>query len=311
MESIFFKADHDCIEQSVTYNLNSIQKLYDSETLEVVRYTFNQGSFLYVDPLWGDESYKSYMVISGKCRELANKRELSPGDLLLVRDTQEMITLYMLEHTEFLVQLHIAEGISRFKKSSVNMIALLTELQEKDQYTKAHSDRVYSLAKQMGLKMGYHSRRIYNLNKAAHFHDIGKIFIEDAILNKPDKLTEEEFCSIEKHVTLGEKLVLSNYEEVVFKIIEQHHERMDGSGYPLGLKGEEILEEARILAICDSYDAMITDRVYKKGKTIDGALTELLALSGSLYDEKLVRVFVDLVKNDLGYFRGWTEESER
>lgn len=295
MDNRILKMDHPSVELSVTYHQTTMHKLYASEQLDIGYYIFENDSFLYIDPIDEPMGYKTYALMKGRCMELRTKEILEKGSILLTLGSTEMTTLHMLEPTEFLVHFHCSKSLHSFKEKSVNMIALLSDLQEKDHYTKGHCDRVFELTKRMGLALSYHSKQIYNLNKAAHFHDIGKIFIEDDILNKPGTLTAEEFKRVAKHVNLGEDLVLSNYDQEIFQIIAQHHERIDGSGYPMGLKGDQIMEEARILAICDSYDAMVTDRVYKKGKSKEEALEELKELSGKLYDRQLVDLFVRIM----------------
>jgi len=128
-----------------------------------------------------------------------------------IREREDMTTILMLEDTIFFVHSYRSGGFNSFKSSSKSMIDLLTDLQEKDQYTKTHSDRVFALVKEMALALGYHSKRIYNIVKAAHFHDLGKVFIDDGILNKPGKLTSEEFNTIEKHVP--SKLATQRYNQ--------------------------------------------------------------------------------------------------
>lgn len=294
MKKHIIKRSQKAIDQSVTYGLNSMERVYSDAHLDVGHYTFMKNMLLYIDAIDQADSFKSYIIHTGRCKELKTKEILGPGDMLVTRDREEMTTMIMLEDTTFFVHSYRSSGFNTFKSSSKSMIDLLTDLQEKDQYTKTHSDRVFALVKQMALALGYHSKQIYNIVKAAHFHDLGKVFIDDAILNKPGKLTDEEFANIEKHAVLGQEMIISHFDQEVYRIIEQHHERLDGSGYPNGLKGDRISEEARILAICDSYDAMITDRVYKKGKSQQEAFDELLELSGKWYDERLVRLFIDL-----------------
>jgi len=288
------KRNHEILDQSVTYGLNSMEKVYSDGHIDIGHYTFMKNMLMYIDQVDHADSFKTYVVHSGLCKELKSQTILGPGDIILTRHQEEMVTVYMLEDTEFFVHAYHSGGFNTFKSSSKSMIDLLTDLQNKDQYTKTHSDRVFALVKQMALALGYHSKKLYNLIKAAHFHDLGKVFIDGEILNKPGKLTDDEFALIEKHAILGEDLITSHFDAEVFQIVKQHHERLDGSGYPEGLTAEHICEEARILAICDSYDAMITDRVYKKGKTKSEALEELLSLTDKKYDRKLVQLFIEL-----------------
>lgn len=283
-----------------TYNNNAIERLYVNEQIEVGKYHLASGSVLYIDPTHEPTFIKTFVVLSGRIIDLETKREWFPGDVILIEHLDDFISILATEESLLLVHAQQSTTIERYEASTSEMIALLTELQNKDNYTKEHSDRVFKLSKRLALSLGYHSRALYTLNKAARFHDIGKVYIPDAILNKPSKLDSEEYKAIQAHVSLGKELILKTYNEDVYAVISQHHERWDGSGYPLGLKGKSISEAARILAICDSFDAMTTDRVYGKGKTVSQALDELIALAGIWYDPDLVEVSVKLLREDCG-----------
>jgi len=150
----------------------------------------------------------------------------------------------------------------------------------------------------MAARLRFSGNRLFNLTFATRYHDLGKIHIEDELLNKPDKLTTEEYSRMKEHVLLGKEMILHDFNEEIFRIIVQHHERMNGSGYPYGLSGDEISEDGRLIAICDSYDAMVTDRVYKRGKTPEEALQELRDLSGTLFDSRLVEEFIAMMQED-------------
>lgn len=289
-----FKKNQTSEDHSITYSDSRIERIYLSDNFDIGRYSFKKDIILYIDPIEEDHIVKSYLVLEGRCMDLEDKTILEPGDLIIIENATEMISLHMLDHTSLLIHAQRSTSIDNFKSSSEEMIQLLTELQTKDHYTKEHSDRVFYLAKRMGLALGYHSKQIYNLNKAARFHDIGKVYIEDKILNKPSSLSTEEYLEIQKHVALGQEMILEAFDSEIYNIVLQHHERIDGSGYPHGLKDDQILEAAKILAICDSYDAMTTDRVYKKGKSKVEAFKELQALAGKEYDENLVELFINL-----------------
>ncbi len=126
-------------------------------------------------------------------------------------------------------------------------------------------------------------------------HDIGKINVPDEILKKPGRLTDEEFEYIKRHPGDGAEMVKKTSYEYIWQIIEQHHERLDGSGYPHGLKGNEILIEAKIIAVSDTYDAMTTDRPYRKGLSPIQTVEELKRLSGIHYEKEIVDVMVDIL----------------
>lgn len=277
-------------------NKNSkIDKKYHQGNLQVSMIHMSPERILYIEPLQTSEGYKTYYLLTGSCFVLEDGSIIKAGDMIVFKNTDVIHTLKTLEKTVILVHATNYDVYQTLEDNQNTMAKLLQEIQEKDHYTGEHSYRVYELVKKLALQMGLKDKRLNDINKAAHYHDLGKIFVDDKILNKPDKLNPDEFHEIKKHVELSKSMILEHYNEDVFNIIVQHHERYDGSGYPYGLAGEDILYEARMLAVCDSYDAMITNRVYKKGKSPELALLELKELSGSLYDPEIVSAFIKMI----------------
>lgn len=174
----------------------------------------------------------------------------------------------------------------------LEQIALLVgAIESKDTYTRGHSERVKLISRQIGQQLDVDLK---TLETAAILHDIGKIHISEAILNKPDKLTIEEFECIKGHAQAG-ATILSKSKQLtgVSHIILQHHERFDGLGYPSGLSGHDINVYARIIAIADSLDAMTSNRSYRKGMSFEKALTIIADESGKQFDPKIVQVLLD------------------
>ncbi len=170
-------------------------------------------------------------------------------------------------------------------------------IEANDFYTKGHSERVAELALAMGKELKFPERELQNLEYVALLHDVGKIGIPETILNKPGPLSDEEYEEIKRHPAIGAD-ILQKIEFLSTKsnVILHHHEKLDGSGYPMGLKGDNIPLEARILAIVDAYDAMTTDRPYRRAKTPKESVDELINCSGTHFDPELVEVFVYLIK---------------
>ncbi|MGB9678485.1 MAG: HD-GYP domain-containing protein [Thermoanaerobacteraceae bacterium] len=178
--------------------------------------------------------------------------------------------------------------------------SLITALEAKDIYTQGHSKRVFKLVSNIVDKMELNENEAEKIKTAAKLHDIGKIGINDNILNKPTKLTEEEFAVIMDHPVMGYEIInkIKAMGDIA-KIIRHHHERYDGNGYPDGLKGENIPLGSRIIAIADSCDAMTSKRAYRNSFTMAQAIEELRKNAGKQFDPELVEVFASVIE-DLG-----------
>ncbi len=165
----------------------------------------------------------------------------------------------------------------------------------KDHWTCAHSEEVAVISQILALCMGFPPNLAEIIHLAGHLHDIGKIGIPDAILQKPGPLTREEFAVIKQHPVIGEAIVkpvkILNGQSGVARMIRHHHERYDGAGYPDHLAGNAIPVGARILAVADSLSAMLQNRPYKTAMTFEHAEAEILAQSGTMYDPRVVEAF--------------------
>ncbi len=179
------------------------------------------------------------------------------------------------------------------------LMTLRLTVDAKDLYTRGHSDRVSFFAEKIGRAMGLSKEALERLRVGGLFHDIGKIAISDAILQKPGKVTDEEFAEIKKHPEYGER-ILSAITQMkdVLPIIRWHHERIDGRGYPDGLKGDQIPLETRIVTVADSFDAMLSNRRYRSGMKLDVVIEELERCKGAQFDEEVTDVFVNMLKTE-------------
>jgi HD-GYP domain-containing protein (c-di-GMP phosphodiesterase class II) len=176
--------------------------------------------------------------------------------------------------------------------------SLVNALEASDRYTRGHSERVRFLGVELARYIGLDYRELEVLEHAAILHDIGKIGIDTSVLNKEDKLTTNEFSLIRAHPIIGDEILgpIGTLQGVRTTIL-QHHERYDGKGYPYGIAGEEITLKARILAVIDTFDAMLTDRPYRRALDIDHALTEIKRGMGTQFDPAVVTAFMELVKD--------------
>ncbi|WP_288679273.1 diguanylate cyclase [uncultured Clostridium sp.] len=181
----------------------------------------------------------------------------------------------------------------RIKKNIID--SLNKELFLRHDYIKEHINRVKKYAVELGKKMNLSEKELKNLKMLAKLHDIGKVGIPEEILSKPGKLKKEEYEIIKTHAEKGYRIAMFNPEfEKIAPCILAHHERYDGTGYPLGLKGDEIPLLARIINVVDSYDAMTNKRVYKKSLSAEEAKKEFKKNSGTQFDPIIVEKFLEL-----------------
>lgn len=188
----------------------------------------------------------------------------------------------------------LSESMS-MRNQTINLI--LNALFEKTPREMMHSKRVGEIAEQIATKMGFGEETIHNLKTAGMMHDIGKIGIDESILNKPGRLTDIEWEEIKRHPEIGYRILntVSEFSDIATCVLE-HHERWDGMGYPRGLKGEQISLEARIVGFADAYDAMTTSRTYRSALDEKKALKEILQCAGAQFDPDIVHLFTNEIQ---------------
>jgi putative nucleotidyltransferase with HDIG domain len=170
---------------------------------------------------------------------------------------------------------------------------LAAAIDAKDPYTRGHSQRVSDLSVNIAQKLGLSSDNVHDIRIGSLLHDIGKIGIPDNIITKPDHLTRDEYESMKKHPAIGQHIMLSVHMlQNALPAIAEHHERLDGSGYPFGLHDEQISLMGRIVAVADVFDAMTTDRPYRKSLENEMVFDHLLDNIGTLYDGDCVHALI-------------------
>ena len=205
-------------------------------------------------------------------------------------------------------QMHIISKINEelkdkneeLEKAYLDTIEILRyTVEAKDPYTKGHSDRVSEYSVLIGTKMGLDESTLHILKIGGLFHDIGKIGIPDSILLKDTKLSDDEYSQIKNHPAIGVHILgdAQIFKDII-PIVMHHHEKYDGKGYPKGLKGEDIPLVARITAVADTFDAMTSKRTYRDALSLDVVKAEIEKCSGTQFDPKIAKVFLDILKND-------------
>jgi response regulator RpfG family c-di-GMP phosphodiesterase len=192
--------------------------------------------------------------------------------------------------------------LKALKEALEHVVVGFTRLVEaRDPYTAGHQERVCQLAVALGQGLGFDEDRLACLRLAALIHDLGKVYVPSEFLNRPGRLTEAEMGIIRTHPQVGHEIMRPlDFHWPISQIVLQHHERMDGSGYPQGLKGDEILLEARVIAVADVVEAMSSHRPYRPSRGLDEALAEIERNQGNVYDPGVVATCLNLFRT-----QGW------
>ncbi len=201
-----------------------------------------------------------------------------------------------LQRTLEISQSKLELALKQVQIGNETIIAIAKTVDAKDSLTSRHSQRVSEYSALLAEELGFSEAEIENLKRAALMHDIGKIGIPDSILNKPGKLTDEEYAIMKTHVTKGAE-ILKDFTliEHVVEGAKYHHEKYDGTGYPEGLKGEDIPLYGRIIAVADAFDAMTANRVYRKKLSYEKVIDELKRCSGTQFDPKFIEAFLKVI----------------
>ncbi|MFW5998504.1 MAG: HD domain-containing phosphohydrolase [bacterium] len=294
--------DKDYIEQ-VDQGIAQLSLLGKGDGTEVMVQEVEAGEFFGIEP-YEQELMEFFYIIEGKLiyvtEEGKENKVLKKGEYFYTHNLNETVNFKTVKKVKLLYisTCPMFKNLSNYIKE---LYQIARKVEEKDVYTNNHLDRVKYYAAEIGNRLGIPRSQFEKLCYAAMFHDIGKTKVPEKILKKPDKLTEKEMKIIKKHPVAGKKMVEDTFLEDIGQIIEQHHERVDGSGYPCGLKGEEILIEAKIIGIADAFDAMTTDRPYRKGMNPEIAFNKLKESNNKYNDkeiEEIMNIFEEILKND-------------
>jgi putative two-component system response regulator len=216
-----------------------------------------------------------------------------------VSNLLESVERQRIAHVNDVLEEQVRERTSELRATELEIIQRLGQaVESRDEETGEHIERIAELCHQLGLAAGLSADEAELLRRASAMHDVGKIAIPDDILRKPDPLTAEEREVMQSHTVVGGDLLAGSRSPVVQLgevIARTHHEHWDGSGYPAGLAGEDIPLAGRICAICDVFDALVSERPYKMAWAVEDAVDEIRALSGRQFDPRLVELFLGVV----------------
>jgi putative two-component system response regulator len=234
--------------------------------------------------------------------EVAVRRALEHHDLRVAKREYE-------SHLEELVRRRTAEldetlrSLEDAYRSTLK--ALTSALDKRDTETHGHSERVVAFSLRLGRELGLGEEQLVALEFGSLLHDIGKIGVPDAILRKPAALDESEWFEMRKHPRHGQQILSGiAFLEGAARVVAQHHERFDGTGYPLGLRGERIDLNARIFSVADAFDAITSDRVYRRAKSYGAAVAELEEWAGRQFDPAVVEAFRRVPREEWDELRG-------
>lgn len=215
------------------------------------------------------------------------------------------------------LQRHLADEVEKktmeYEELFIQVVeSLATAIDAKDTYTNGHSVRVAEYSKEIARRFGYDEEKQDAVFMMGLLHDVGKIGVPDSVINKPDRLTDEEFAQIKSHPEVGAR-ILSNIKKMprLADGARWHHERYDGRGYPDGLSGEQIPEEARMIAVADAYDAMTSNRSYRSSLPQELVRGEIQSSKGTQFDPRFADIMVQMIDEDTEYrMRDYVPEDE-
>lgn len=276
---LFDKGDGGRI--SGTRGMDDIPEIGDAVYEELSEKTFLQQGEFWIFPLW-DVSHERVGLIGIKCA----------GGLETAQ--MQILNVFIRQIAAALINRNLHFELNEAYLGTISTLRYAVEA--KDAETRGHSDRVSKMAALLSEYMEMDNEFICQIKVAGLFHDIGKIGISDKILLKPGKMTEEEFEEIKKHPDIGAKILsgLADFKELM-PIVRSHHERIDGRGYPDGLKGDQIPDGAKIISIVDSFDALVSNRTYRKGRSFGEALEEIRKNRGTQFDEQFADCFIKML----------------
>ncbi len=278
---------------SVSKKSTWLELLAQQEDLEIIKQNIVADKVFKIE---GHEGvFEFFYLLTGKIKYMGNDKILEPGDYITTKNLDQQVYFKTLSEVN-LIYVTNTPIFTNKQEEIQTLLDLNREIEARDQQTRDHCRRLQDLSRRTGEELALSQEKLFSLIFASFLHDIGKASVPVEILQKPDKLSPEEWNIVQQHPEVGKDMILehmdSSFFERVAQIILQHHESYDGSGYPKGLSGDEILIEAQILSVVDSYDAMSHNRPYQKAKNREKVLKEIKNCSGQQFAPEVVDAFL-------------------
>ena len=292
------KADEDA--ERAAKQSSSVELLVQHRALEVTRHRIAAGKHFYLDEASEWSGFEFMYVVRGTLTLSSGdgKTAVHEGEYLHHHGLPERAYFRVDEDLELLM-VSSPPSYHLVKDEIQEMLALARSVEEKDEATEGHCHRLERLAIRTGERLGLPGQRLIDLSYGAYLHDVGKVRVPDGILDKPGRLTDEEWVEMRRHPEHGaEMLREKTFLRAAAQIVVCHHENYDGSGYPRGLRGEEIPMEARVVSVVDAYDAITSERPYQVAGAKSKAVQELRLNAGTQFDPRVVRAFLSVIGED-------------
>ncbi len=280
--------------ETVSSKAIELQLLVASQGVEILEGQLHKGERITLIP--SGKAVETYYILEGQLRgdAASGSTVVGAGDYLVTESLETSYTLLAQTDVRFLY-FTSKPTFHEISEELGDLMQLAVEVEVKDGYTSEHCRRLQVLSYAAGQELGLGQDRLYLLDYGAYLHDVGKVKVPVNILRKPSTLTQAEWTLMKKHPTFGRELLEKTYLKRAGIIVEQHHERLDGSGYPHALSGEDVLVESYIVAVADAYDAMTTDRPYRRAAPPEHAFAELRRYAGIYYPKEVVDAFISVV----------------
>jgi len=280
------------VEVGQSTNLYKLLVEHDNVNIMLNRIAAN--SMVWITPGEDHRYLEFYMLLKGSISltRAGATTELSAGDSFYFVELDEDISIAPHEDIELLC-VTSKPVFGEFIDFINDLNDLNGQIERKDHYTFGHCRRVMRFSEVLGRHLALNADDLHNLLLAALYHDVGKCYLSSESLNKPGFLTDTEYAAVRRHPADSAKLLKGRFADEVTRIARSHHERLDGSGYPDGISGDQLDMPSRILAAVDAFDAMTSDRIYRKGMPVSTAIAELIRLPHH-YDADVVKALDEL-----------------